>query len=661
MTRHGGARTRRAAFAAAIALVATGAASPPAAGAPHPASHRSAPAGHRRTPTGFVRVNQAGYERGAPERAYLMSPVAALGAPFVVVNATGHVVLHGTAGPDLGAWSDRFPHVYALDFTGPATPGRYTIRVHGPVRAISPAFRVDTGARLAARPLRNALFFYRAERDGPDFVRSALRTAPAHLNDANAMTYLTPHTNGDGVFRGDLHPLGRRIDASGGWWDAGDYPKFVQTTSYTVDLLLAGVRDFPRSMGRGADGSNFTDEARFGLDWLLRMWDDPTRTLYYQVGIGEGNDHIAGDHDIWRLPQADDTYGGTDPTFRYIRHRPVFRAGPPGSRVSPNIAGRDAAAFALGYQVFRRSRPGLARRCLLAAEHVFDLADTNPSGHLLTVVPFDFYPETEWRDDLEFGATELAVALADRGTRPGLPHTHAMHYLRLAAHWANAYLHGPGDAGDVLNLYDVSGLAHAELVRAIRRAGDPAGLDVDPAQLLEDMRAELDAALAQGKKDPFGFGFRWAQWDTATHGAGMAVEAGEYDRLTHGDAYTDAGRRWLGNILGANAWGASFVVGDGSEFPHCMQHQPANIRGSLDGSPPVLRGAVVEGPNSFSAHGRLPGMRACPADGRDRFAEFDGHGAVFVDDVQSYDTVEPAIDLTAASPLAFAMEAAGQL
>jgi endoglucanase len=353
-------------------------------------------------------------------------------------------------------------------------------------------------------------------------------------------------------------------------------------------------------------------------------------------------------------------YGGSDPTFRYLRHRPVFRAAPPGSKVSPNIAGRDAAAFALGFQVFRSKRPGLAHRCLLAAEHVFDLADTSP-GRLLTVVPFDFYPEAEWRDDMELGATELYFALADRGTRPGLPHTHATHYLRLAAHWARAYMDGPRDAGDVLNLYDVSGLAHAELVRAIRRAGDAGGLDVRPADLLGDMGTELDAAVAQGAKDPFGFGYRWAQWDTATHGAGMAVEASEYDQLTGTDAYAADARRWLGNILGANAWGSSFVVGDGSVFPHCMQHQVANIRGSLDGTAPVLRGAVVEGPNSFSAHGRLPGMRACPPSGVDRFARFDGHGAVFVDDVQSYDTVEPAIDLTAASPLAFARLAAGLL
>ncbi len=269
--------------------------------------------------------------------------------------------------------------------------------------------------------------------------------------------------------------------------DAGDYLKFAQTTSYTADLLLAGVRDFPNQMGAGSSSANFTAEAKFGADWLLRMWDDPTATLYYQVGIGEGNASTVGDHDIWRLPQADDTYGGADPTDRYIRNRPVFRAGPPGSLISPNLAGRDAAALAEAFQVYKTSDPTFADRCLLL-----------PAG---------------------------------------LPHTDPLFYLGKSAHWANAYITGPNDAADTLNLYDVSGLAHYELYRAISQAGNPPGLEVTQAGLLADLKKQLDKAVAQGATEPFGFGFPWDVYDTTSHGAGLSVMASEYDQLTGTQAY----------------------------------------------------------------------------------------------------------------------------
>jgi hypothetical protein len=51
-------------------------------------------------------------------------------------------------------------------------------------------------------------------------------------------------------------------------------------------------------------------------------------------------------------------------------------------------------------------------------------------------------------------------------------------------------------------------------------------------------------------------------------------------------------------------------------------------------------------------------MRLCAANApRDvPYAAFDGQKAVFADNVQSYSTVEPAIDLTALTPLAFAWQ-----
>jgi endoglucanase len=611
--------------------------------------------------TAFVRVNQIGYETASQaKRAYLMASATETGATFSVRNAAGVSVYSAPVGANLGKWSPSYPDVYALDFSQVTTAGTYTIIVTGPVAATSPGFRIGTGTGLYAGALANSLSFYQTERDGPDFIANALRTAPGHLNDQNAMTYLTPNASSSGQFKGDLSPLGVRINAAAGWWDAGDYLKFVQTTSYTVDLLLAGVRDFPGQMGTKSATSDFTAEAKFGADWLLRMWDDSTQTLYYQVGIGEGNSATVGDHDIWRLPQADDTYGGTDPLYRYIRNRPVFRAEPPGSPISPNLAGRDAAALAEAFQVFKKTDPAFAGKCLLAAEHIFGLANTAPSGNLLTVIPFSFYPETEWRDDLELGATELYDAVAGGGLPAGLPHTDPLFYLAQAAHWAHAYITGPNDAADTLNLYDVSGLAHYELYRAIAQAGNPPGLEVTQAQLLADLKTQLDGAVAQGTTEPFGFGFPWDVYDTTSHGAGLSVMASEYDQLTGTQAYGAYSQQWLANILGANAWGSSFIVGDGSTFPHCLQHQVANLAGSLDGSPPVLAGAAVEGPNGTATKGLVTGMNLCPANGTDTFAQFNGHHAEWKDDMQSFSNTEPAVDLTAASPLAFARLMAGR-
>src|SRR5262249_2631247 len=150
-------------------------------------------------------------------------------------------------------------------------------------------------------------------------------------------------------------------------------------------------------------------------------------------------------------------------------------------------------------------------------------------------IPYDFYPEKEWRDDLELGATELALALdsAGPGELPsGLAHTEPAFYLAEGAHWAREYIKKSKRNSDTLNLYDVSGLAHFELVRAMRAAGSPAGLQTSEAGVLAALRGELEGAVAQAGKDAFGFGFPWATADTASHGNGLAAMAAEYDWLT---------------------------------------------------------------------------------------------------------------------------------
>ncbi|HKV41533.1 MAG TPA: cellulase N-terminal Ig-like domain-containing protein, partial [Blastocatellia bacterium] len=195
----------------------------------------SAPAN---TLAAFIRINQVGYVLDGPKRAYLMSNTSMAGHGFKVTGSTGITAFYGQVGPDLGSWGD-FPHVYALDFDSVSSPDTYTIDADQPAMAVaSPPFPIDTPANIYSALVANALSFFQNQRDGREFIPSALRTAPGHLNDEMAAAYRTPILDSSGGFSGRLKRTGAVIDASGGWWDAGDYLKFVETHSYTVSLML---------------------------------------------------------------------------------------------------------------------------------------------------------------------------------------------------------------------------------------------------------------------------------------------------------------------------------------------------------------------------------------------------------------------------------------
>ena len=163
---------------------------------------------------------------------------------------------------------------------------------------------------------------------------------PAHLADQQALVYDPPAYDPDGVLVGALAQVDGPIDATGGWFDAGDYVKFVQTSSYVDALMLFGVRQYPALLSGGA--ADFASEARFGLDWLQKMWNADTRTLRYQLGIGDGNgETILGDHDLSRLPETNDQLDVKpgDPLY-FVKHRPALRAA--GGRADQPEPGRPA-------------------------------------------------------------------------------------------------------------------------------------------------------------------------------------------------------------------------------------------------------------------------------------------------------------------------------
>ncbi len=599
-----------------------------------------------------LRVDQSGYGTTEAKQAILMTSVAAGGDRWTLTHA-GRVVQSGSvaATSDRGSWNATYRHVYPISFFE-GTAGIYQLQVDtDPV--VRARVMVTSATSIYRTVLGYGVQFDQVQRDGSKVVPGTLGRKPAHLHDARASVYGTPRFNADDEITGKLTRMGGPVDVSGGWFDAGDYLKFTHTAAYADVILESAQRD----LGRRSP-SSLPREARFGIDWMSKMWNPSTRTLYLQVGIGNGTSDgkILGDHDLWRLPQADD--GNALATDRFAAaHRPVFQASAPGRPISPNLAGRVAAAFALAAQNDATSNPSRARTDYADAAAIIGLADTaSPPTPLTSALPNDFYPEDTWRDDMELGTAELALA-AQR------LHLCATKWLAQSARYARAYL--AKETGDTFNLYDVSALAHIDLIRAIDAttrhhpaAGSTSSLTVTRRHVVNDLARQLDGAAAAAATDDFHAAGNVDDFDVDSHTFGIIASAGWYRRVTGStrfDRLAVEQRNWL---FGRNAWGASFMVGIGTSFPHCMQHQVANLSGSRDGAQPVAVGAVVNGPNGAdNFDGGLgddqDGMKHCAVTG---YAPFDGHASRFVDDVRAWQTDEPAIDMTASAIAAAAAQ-----
>jgi len=230
--------------------------------------------------TQFIKIDQFGYKTTDQKIAVISDPQigynSALsfspGTSYQIRNwITDAVVFSGA----ITSWNGGATHtqsgdiVYWFDFSTVVTPGSYY--VFDPTNNVgSYRFEIDDCVYNDVLKVAMRMFYYQRcgfAKSYP-FVDTGYVDGPSHLGtqqDLDCRLFSSP-------------TIGTSKNLSGGWYDAGDYNKYVNFTWGTMcDMLLAYEEkpnvwadnyNIPES-GNGIP--DILDETKYELDWLLKM------------------------------------------------------------------------------------------------------------------------------------------------------------------------------------------------------------------------------------------------------------------------------------------------------------------------------------------------------------------------------------------------------
>lgn len=215
------------------------------------------------------RFNQLGYFSTGPKRAlYVLTDKDDHTQLFRLVDATTGEECYRKELTKPNYWKEADDWTAIADFSDFTVPGRYRLEV--PVGRLSSPFVIrDSIYGNALNAAARMYFYQRASKELLPLHAGEYARAAGHLNDA-------------APFHSDLNkPAGAQIATPGGWYDAGDYGKYVVNAGVTTSLLMMsydrfgalfpdGSLNLPES-GNGV--SDLLDEISYELDWLITMQD----------------------------------------------------------------------------------------------------------------------------------------------------------------------------------------------------------------------------------------------------------------------------------------------------------------------------------------------------------------------------------------------------
>ncbi len=546
-------------------------------------------------PPARIRIDQVGFETTGPKIA-IMPSASATPLAWTLTDGRGKVVITGRTTP-IGPDAASGESVHRIDFGTLHTPGT-GYRLHVGTSASHPFAVTD---RPFAPLATAAMAFFYQQRSGvpilPSFVERADLARPA----GHAPDIATCFAGRDQ--KGVKWPgCDYRLDATGGWYDAGDQGKYVVNGGISTWTLLdlherlaalgdaTAFADGRLALPERANGvDDLLDEARVEVAFLLAMQIPEGTRLAVAPDAGAVGKAItrfetidAGGLVHTKIADAHWTALPTAPAD----DRETRFLYPPSTAATLNLVGVAAQCT----RIWRTSDAAFAARCLTAARRGWAAALRHPA--LLTSSDFagsGGYGDPDVRDEFTFAAAQLYATTGETSFLDRLRQDRLFTDPGTSMNWGSLRLAG------ALTLATVASPLPTD-ERATLRAGITRLAD-----------GFVENATHSGYGIPFaGSRYPWGSNSTILNRAIVLGVAWQIDRKP---AYRDAVVASLDYVLGRNPLDRSYVSGFGArpmEHPH--HRFWAAAADTRYPAPPA--GVISGGPNSAEARNPDP-MHGC--------------------------------------------------
>ncbi|WP_299534845.1 glycoside hydrolase family 9 protein [Ulvibacterium sp.] len=355
------------------------------------------------------------------------------------------------------------------------------------------------------------------------------------------------------------HPSSGRTKGSlsspGGWYDAGDYNKYVVNGSFPLGQLFLLEEQYPGIIedkelvipesGNGI--SDYLDELRYEMDWLLTM-QDTDGGLFHKLTT-KNFEPMVMPHEA--TGQRYIVGKGTAATLDF------------------------SACAAQAYRIFREQDADYAAKCLEASKRAYAWALKNPQIEFVN--PLDIstgqYGDTNFDDEWFWADAELFITTKNPSYLDHL-NTDSIDFTFKPAESWTGYMRFLG----MFSLLENREVVPPDLYQRLR-----SGI-MGSANVLVEKAKKLD--YFQPIDD-----FHWGSNSDVLNAAMIMAQA---YRLEKKEEYLVGVQQAMDYVLGHNAMGLSYLTGFGDKTPMFIHHRQS----AADGIPEPVPGLLSGGPNS---------------------------------------------------------------